>query len=423
MPLFHIHGLVGALLSSLCAGASVFCTSGFSTDFLTCLRESSATWYTAVPTMHQAILAQAVANPHLIAGHRLRFIRSSSAALPPKVMAQLEATFNVPVVEAYGMTEAAHQMACNPLPPRRRKPGSVGIAAGPRIAVLDEAGASVPAMTVGEIAIRGENVTPGYDANPLANAHAFTADGWFRTGDQGYLDADGYLFISGRLKEIINRGGEKISPREIDEALLEHPQVALALAFSVPHLALGEEVAAVVVLHPDASVKEGDLRHFLSARLSYFKIPRRIVIASEIPKGPTGKPQRIGMAQRMGLVADAPAQIVSAPYMPARNDFEQQMLMLIGQLLGVERVGVDDNFFLMGGDSLTAMQLLARIRESLGVEIPFATFFGRPTVAGVSSWISTEPPQQSADFQRVLREISSLSDEEAQRLLQEESKV
>ena len=224
MPLFHIHGLMAGLLAPLYAGGSVFCTPGFNAlRFFAWMEEAKPTWYTAVPTMHQAILARASHNRDIIARHPLRFLRSSSASMPPQVIAELEATFDAPLIEAYGMTEAAHQMASNPLA-GRRKPGSVGLAAGPEIAIMDEAGHLLPAGATGEIVIRGDNVTAGYENNAKANAEAFT-DGWFRTGDQGIMDDDGYLRLTGRLKEIINRGGEKISPREVDEILMDHPAV------------------------------------------------------------------------------------------------------------------------------------------------------------------------------------------------------
>ena len=234
MPLFHIHGLIGATLSSLAAGASVICTPGFyAPKFFEWMDEFPPTWYTAVPTMHQAILTRTAQNREVISRSRLRLIRSSSSALPPRVMAELERVFGIPVIESYGMTEAAHQMASNPLPPGQRKPGSVGVAAGPQIAIMDDRGELLPPGTTGEIVIRGANVTRGYENNPTANEAAFTK-GWFRTGDQGRMDADGYLFITGRTKEIINRGGEKISPREIDEVFLDHPAVAQAAAFPFP---------------------------------------------------------------------------------------------------------------------------------------------------------------------------------------------
>jgi len=252
--------------------------------------------------MHQAILARAERNREVIARRKLRFIRSSSASLPPPVMQELERTFGCPVIESYGMTEASHQMTSNPLPPRPRKPGTVGPAAGPEVAVVDEAGRRMPPGATGEVVIRGPNVTSGYVANPAANASAFT-DGWFRTGDQGVLDGDGYLTITGRLKELINRGGEKISPREVDDLLMTHPAVAQAVTFALPHDKLGEEVAAAIVLREGRSATERELRDFVSARLADFKVPRKVVFLAEIPKGATGKLQRIGLAAKLGLSA------------------------------------------------------------------------------------------------------------------------
>jgi len=301
MPLFHIHGLIAAVLSSLHAGANVCCTPGFNAlQFFGWLRDIRPTWYTAVPTMHQAILARAARNRDVIGDVPLRFIRSSSASLPPQVMTELEATFGCPLIEAYGMTEAAHQMTSNPLPPRARFAGSVGVAAGPDVGIMDAQGGLLPPGDVGEVVIRGPNVTPGYRNNPSANASAFT-DGWFRTGDQGVLDAKGYLRLTGRLKEIINRGGEKISPREVDEVLLDHPAVAQVVTFAMPHPMLGEDVAAAVVLKPGAEVTERDLRQFAGERLADMKVPRKILFLAEIPKGATGKLQRIGLAAKLGL--------------------------------------------------------------------------------------------------------------------------
>ena len=301
MPLFHIHGLMAATLSSLAAGGAVFCTPGFNAlRFFAWLDEVKPTWYTAVPTMHQAILARAQRHRDILARSRLRLIRSSSASLPAPVMVEMEKVFGVPVIESYGMTEAAHQMASNPLPPQARKPGSVGLAAGPEIAILDEEWKALPRGEVGEVSIRGPNVTPGYEANPEANATSFR-DGWFRTGDQGVLDEEGYLRLTGRLKELINRGGEKFSPLEVDDVLSSHPAVAQALTFAMPHHTLGEEVAAAVVLREGATATERELRNFCASHLADFKVPRKVVLLAEIPKGPTGKLQRIGLAQKLGL--------------------------------------------------------------------------------------------------------------------------
>ena len=301
MPLFHIHGLIAAVAASLSAGASVFCTPGFNAlKFFAWLGEIAPTWYTAVPTMHQAILARAPRNAAAVAASRLRFVRSSSASLPAQVMAELEETFRCPVIEAYGMTEATHQMTSNPLPPATRKPGSVGLAAGPEVAIMATDGALLAAGTQGEIVIRGPNVTAGYEKNPEANKAAF-AHGWFHTGDQGIMDGEGYVRVTGRLKEIINRGGEKISPLEVDEVLMDHPAIAQVVTFAMPHDKLGEEVAAAVVLREDQTANEADIRAFAATRLADFKVPRKVLILDEIPKGATGKLQRIGLAAKLGL--------------------------------------------------------------------------------------------------------------------------
>jgi acyl-CoA synthetase (AMP-forming)/AMP-acid ligase II len=299
MPLFHIHGLIAATLSSLAAGASVVCTQGFNAlKFFAWFDEARPSWYTAVPTMHQAIMTRADRNADIIKRGRLRLIRSSSSSLPPQVMEALEKTFNVPVIEAYGMTEASHQMASNPLPPKSRFAGCVGIAAGPDVAIMDADGNLLPPGGLGEVVIRGRNVTTGYEANPDANAKAFT-NGWFRTGDQGVMDEQGYLRLTGRLKELINRGGEKISPLEVDTIIMDHPAVAQVVTFAVPHDKLGEDIAAAVVLREGASCDERELRNFVGSRVADFKVPRRIVFLTEIPKGATGKLQRIGLHEKL----------------------------------------------------------------------------------------------------------------------------
>jgi len=305
MPLFHIHGLIAGVLAPLSAGSFVFCTPGFNAlKFFAWMDEAKPTWYTAVPTMHQAILSRAGKNADVIARHPLRFVRSSSSSMPPQVIAELELVFGAPLIESYGMTEATHQMASNPLPPAVRKPGTVGIAAGPEVAIMGEDGTLLPRGTgvenTGEIVIRGPNVTAGYENNPKANAEGWRA-GWFRTGDQGVMDADGYVSITGRLKEIINRGGEKVSPREVDEILMDHPAVAQVVCFGMPHAKLGEEVAAAVVLREGQAATERELQAFVSSRAAEYKVPKKILILDEIPKGATGKLQRIGLAQKLGL--------------------------------------------------------------------------------------------------------------------------
>jgi acyl-CoA synthetase (AMP-forming)/AMP-acid ligase II len=301
MPLFHIHGLMAALSAPLSAGGTVCCTPGFNAlKFFAWLGEANPTWYTAVPTMHQALLLRAPKNSEIVAASRLRFIRSSSSAMPPTVLAELERVFRAPLVEAYGMTEASHQMASNPLPPRARKPGTVGLPAGPEVRVVDGAGADVAVGERGEIVIKGSNVMAAYENNPAANETAFI-HGWFRTGDVGTKDEEGYISIVGRLKEIINRGGEKISPREVDEIIMQHPAVHQCVAFAMPHDMLGEEVAAAIVLREGHTADDKELRAFAAIRLADFKVPKKIVIVKEIPVGPTGKLQRIGLAAKLGL--------------------------------------------------------------------------------------------------------------------------
>jgi acyl-CoA synthetase (AMP-forming)/AMP-acid ligase II/thioesterase domain-containing protein/acyl carrier protein len=389
MPLFHIHGLVGALLSSIAAGSSVVCTPGFhSLHFFDWIEEFQPTWYTAVPTMHQAILARAAHNPGIHSRSRLRFIRSCSSALPPKLMAELEDEFQVPLVEAYGMTEASHQMSINPLPPGIRKPGSVGLPAGCEIAVLDESGALLPAGAIGAVAIRGPNVTHGYENNLEANKSSFSS-GWFRTGDQGKLDSAGYLFLTGRTKEIINRGGEKISPREVDEVLLEHPAVAQAMAFAIPDERLGEDIGAAVVLHEHIACSgsrqlEIELREFAAGKLALFKVPRQILFLKEIPKGPTGKPQRIGIAAKLGLKESTRAGTVEA-YVPPQSELELQIVKIWEELLRTRPVGVRHDFFKLGGDSLLAVRMMAQIEAACGVRLPVSSLLPAATVENLAS--------------------------------------
>jgi acyl-CoA synthetase (AMP-forming)/AMP-acid ligase II len=289
MPLFHVHGLIGATLSTLMSGGNVIVPPSFSaTKFWPLGQQYRATWYSAVPTIHQILLSRADADNAPRGG--LRFIRSCSAALAPAVFSQMEERFGAPVLEAYGMTEASHQMASNPLPAAGpRKPGSVGKGTGVDIAILDDKGNRLPNGQQGEVSIRGRNVMHGYRNNPDANAASFT-NGYFRTGDQGVLDPDGYLTLTGRLKELINRGGEKISPLEVDAVLLEHPAVAEAVSFAVPDPKYGEEVHGAVVLKGRAEAD--DLLAFCRGRLADFKVPKKIHITDALPRTATGKIQR-----------------------------------------------------------------------------------------------------------------------------------
>lgn len=295
MPLFHVHGLVASTFATLRTGGTVLVPPRFSASaFWPAVKTHRVTWYTAVPTIHQVLLTRADEDQAPAPGTSgLRFIRSCSSSLAPATMAELESRFGCPVLEAYGMTEASHQMASNPLPPGERRPGSVGCGTGVQIGIMNESGDLLPPDTQGEVVIKGPNVTRGYHNNPEANAAAFTK-GWFRTGDQGILDQTGYLTLVGRLKELINRGGEKISPREIDEVLLTHPAVAEAVCFGVADPKYGEEVAAAVVLRGDAT-EERLLAH-CRERLASFKAPKKIYLVTQIPRTATGKIQRRNVA-------------------------------------------------------------------------------------------------------------------------------
>ena len=325
-------------------------------------------------------------NSRIIEKSNLRLIRSSSASLPPSVLEALEETFNAPVIEAYGMTEAAHQMACNPLPPHIHKAGTVGPSAGPEVAIMDEAGNLLTPGKVGEIVIRGENVMAGYENNPEANEKAFT-NGWFRTGDQGVMDDDLYITITGRLKEIINRGGEKISPREVDEILLDHPDVVHSLAFAVAHPQLGEDIVAAVVLEKNSPVTPLQIRQFAAQSLADFKVPRQIIVMDEIPKGPTGKLQRIGLAERLGITADLPDLTQISDWTPASNESEQIISDIWSDVLGLQAingkpaVGIHAKFLVLGGDSVTATQIISRIRHHYDVQLTFIELFEAPTIS------------------------------------------
>jgi acyl-CoA synthetase (AMP-forming)/AMP-acid ligase II/acyl carrier protein len=413
MPLFHIHGLVGALLSSVMAGASVICASGLDSEqFFPWLEAFRPTWYTAVPTIHRAVLSLAQAEPTALSNHSLRFIRSSSAALPARVMQGLEETFKVPVIESYGMTEAAHQMASNPLPPGQRKVGSVGLAAGSEVSIMNEAGNLLSTGEIGEIVISGANVMHGYDNNCDANVTAFT-QGWFRTGDQGYLDVDGYLFITGRLKEIINRGGEKISPREVDEVILQHPAVAEAISFAIPHETLGEDIAAAVVLREHAAVTERELQRFVAAHLAQFKIPRRVLFVDEIPKSATGKPQRIGLAEKLGPVL---SKVISDEFLAPRTQLQKTLAAIWSEVLGVECIAIQDNFFNLGGDSIRATQVISRIRTFFNYDIPLRTLFEAPTVEDLATMIIKQQARlvSETEMARLLDDVEAMSSEDAE---------
>ena len=306
MPLFHVHGLLAGFLAPLLSGGSVVVPGAFSAkQFWLDFNTHKANWYTAVPTIHQILLKNPPPNPK----PSIRFIRSCSSPLSPKVFHELEKAFNAPVLEAYAMTEAAHQMTSNPLPHKgKRQPGSVGIGQGVEVAILDQSGKEVPLGSEAEICIRGENVTRGYINNDKANKESFTADGFFRTGDQGKMDKEGYVIITGRIKELINRGGEKISPIELDNVIAQHPAVAEAVSFAIPSEMYGQEVGVVAVAKDGRTVNEKSIIDFVASKTAKFKVPKRVWIRKEIPKTATGKIQRRKVADNM-LEMDSKAKL------------------------------------------------------------------------------------------------------------------
>ena len=301
MPSFHIHGIIASILAPLSVGGSVVALPKFNVlTFYNFLRIYKPTWFTAVPTMLQSILDRSKNNKSTIKRSRLRFIRSSSASLPSNTFRDLESTFKVPVIESYGMTEATHQMTSNLLPPNKRKINSVGVPVGLKVKIMNQNLKFLNKGQEGEVVIKGKNVLKKYLANSKANKESFY-NNWFRTGDLGYFDEDGYLFISGRIKEIINRGGEKISPKEVDEIFMKHKKVSKAISFSVKHPKLGEDISLAVVLKTKVKCDENELKSFVKNKLARFKIPKNIYFLDEVPIGATGKIQRIGLAKKLGI--------------------------------------------------------------------------------------------------------------------------
>ena len=380
LPLFHAHGLASGLLASLAAGSSVVCTPGLNAaSFFGWLGEFRPTWYTAVPAIHRAILA-AAEQAGGSGQHSLRLIRSASSTLPSDVLARLERLFGAPVIETYGMTEAVSQIAANPI--CRRKPGSVGRPAGAEIAIMDARGRRLRRGPRGEIVLRGPTISKGYENDPVATRAAFR-NGWFRTGDLGYLDRDGYLFIVGRIKEVINRGGQKIAPGDVEQSLLAHPAVLEAAAFPIPHPRLGENIAAAVVVREGAKLTPEGLRDFAGERLARFKVPGLIRFMKEIPKGSTGKIRRNELAGALGMARE-PAAADHAPILP-RSELERQLAQLWAELLHLECIGMDQDVYALGADSLTVTQLISRLRQRFGLECSFKDAFDAPTVAALAA--------------------------------------
>ncbi len=407
VPLFHTYGLVAAVLTSLIAGGSAMCLDGFEADtFFAALATFQPTWYQGVPAMHQAILAHVATQPDAVAKSPLRFIRTGSAPTHDRVRAALERTFRATVIEGYGMVEASGPVTCNPPSWGPYKPGSIGATVGPEVAILDARGVRLPAGANGEIAVRGSTVIQGYENDAAANREAFImVGGWFRSGDAGYMDADGYVFLTGRLKEMINRGGEKIVPQEVDHVLLEHPDVTQAAAFAIPHTQLGEDVAAAVVLSPQATATSRDLRRFTAARLAAYKVPQQIFIVPSIPSAATGlKPQRRGLAQALGLVPEAvsPTRSTTGDMAASRTPLTGLLTTIWQDVLHVPSIGPHDNFFALGGYSLPAAQVLSRLRDATRIDLSPRVLFDRPTIAELAAYLEAESPEPQPEVARLL---------------------
>jgi len=388
-PLFTAAGLRRGLLPPLLAGGSVVCPDGFdAVEFVNLIETFEPTFYTAPAAVQVAILEELIRRPHPLR-HRLRFAETSGAPIAEPTRRRLEELLGVPVVIGYGITEAG-SIAQTPLPPVVTPAGSVGLPTRMEISVRDDGGVELPADRQGEIFVRGPEVFGGYENDPQATAEALR-EGWFRTGDLGWRDAEGFLFVAGRVKELVNRGGIKIAPAEVEAVLMEHPAVTEAAAFALPHATLGEDLAAAVVLHQEAT--ETQLRDHASRRLAAFKVPTRIFVLPEIPKAALGKPRRSELAR-------VAAELMHDEFVPPRTDTERRVAAMFADILQVERVGANDSFLQLGGDSLRGVRLLAQLREAFGLTMRLDSLFREPTVAAIARTIDGEAPISWPDATR-----------------------
>lgn len=391
-PYYHLAGLVAGLLAVLATGGSILCTTGFvAGEYFRWMDAYRPTWCTALPALHQALWAGAAEHREVVARCPLRFLRTGSAPTPPEVQARLEQAFGVPVVGNYAMTEVSPITVC-PLEPGRNRPGSAGLPFGTEIRIADETGGPVAPGAPGEILVRGGNLMRGYDNDPEADRHAFRGD-WFGTGDLGYVDADGYLFVTGRLKEIINRGGQKVVPLEVDQTLERHPAVARAVAFAVPDPRLGEDVVAAVVLRPGQAVTAQELRAFAARTLAPFKVPRRVVLVSEIPRTALGKVRRSELAAQLGLTGSTRSVPGGERFCSPRTPTERVLTEIWAEVLGLERVGVRDDFLELGGDSLMAVTVFAAIEARLGRRLSLAALLQHGTIEELAAHLDRAPRQ------------------------------
>lgn len=358
MPFFHVHGLMVAI-TTLAAGGSVICPPKFDqNNFFKWWQTNKPTWYTASPTIHQSILRIANDYKKIIVENPIRMIRSSSAPLAPQIIRMLEEAFRAPVLESYGMTEATLQITSNLLPPGQRKTGSAGKPIGLRLAIINRNNQFLKKNQIGEIIIKGANIIKKYTDESKTNKNSFY-QGWLKTGDFGYLDNDGYLYIIGRIKEMINKGGENISPREIDEFFLKHPKVNLAAAFAIPHKTLGEDIAVAIILKKNEKAGEGELKKYALKNLSEFKVPSKILIVKDLPKTSTGKIQRLKLYEKF-------KKRLSRKTFSIKKYSPKNILAidLWKKLLEIKDALLEDNFFEAGGDSLLLEQLITELKKN-----------------------------------------------------------
>lgn len=391
LPMFHIGGVVDVLVAPLMAGGGTFIEPSFASgEFYRDLKAWRPTWTQAVPVMQQELVNTADAHEGELAGHCLRFLRSVSAPLPAPLMEAVEKRFGIPVIEIFGMTEAAGVITSNRLPPGKRKPGCVGASAGMDVRILGANNEPLGEKQIGEVVIRGDNLMAGYEDNPEENARLFS-DAGFRTGDLGYLDEDGYLYLTGRVKDMINRGGEKVSPHEVDQVLLSHPAVADAASFAVPHPTLGEDVGAVVTLRPGVSATVDDLKAFLRERIAFFKIPRLLRFVDDIPRGANGKLQRAVLTEKFGRLEEAAA--TRAAFVAPEGPVAKQLAEIWKEILQTEEIGMESDFFESGGDSLKAASLINALQQRWGDTIYVSSVFDAPTLGRYAKFLEKHYPE------------------------------
>ena len=386
MPLYHVHALIAGLFASMLSGGSFISTPGYTPDgFFEWLNEFQPTWYSAVPTVHQSIVDHASdsKNQSIIQNHRLRFARSAAAPLPIQLLNRIENTFGIPLIETYGMTELRTFITANPLPPNERKPGSVGKRVGHKIGIIGPDGRSLPLGKSGEIVVFTEAIDI---RNYVHEESAYTSThevNYFQTGDVGKLDHEGFLFITGRIKETIIRGGVNVSPLEIETALMKHPEVVEAVAFPTLHNSLGQDIAAAVLLRKGSVVDAREMREHAFQYLADFKVPSQVVVVDQIPRSPMGKVKRLKMEKLLGT--ELKPKIIDG-----QSDTERTLSTIFSEILGISKVGINDNFFALGGDSLQGDRVINRVNHFFNTELTPDVLFRHPTIAELTGEISVD---------------------------------